>query len=173
MQAAQVSRQVAGISSADLAGRGGAACRALSAGVRESSAEAVGAARALRWKAGTDRQCWACSIGVCWRGRKLEIVYRTARRQGNVSERVVHPYHIMPHVRSWQLIAYCEKRQDVIMFKVDRIQKATLLDESYEIAGGFDLDAYMGDAWGRDAARGSAAGVGGAAFCAGRGPLGG
>ncbi len=80
--------------------------------------------------------------------RKLDIVYQTAGRQGAISQRVVHPYHIMPYVRSWQLIAYCERRQDVIMFKVDRIQKATLLDEPYGIANGFDLDQYMGDAWG-------------------------
>ena len=93
----------------------------------------------------TDRRCCSCLIRVCWRA---EIVYRTARRQGDASQRVVHPYHIFPHVRSWQLIAYCENREDVIMFKADRIQKATLLDEAYEIEGGFDLDEYMGDAWG-------------------------
>jgi predicted DNA-binding transcriptional regulator YafY len=34
------------------------------------------------------------------------------------------------------------------MFKVDRIQEATLLDEYYHIPADFDVDAYMGSGWG-------------------------
>ena len=147
VQAAQVSRQVAGISSADLA----AAVARLVALFPPEFGNLL-QKLSVRPRITVEGRHRQAMLGLLNRslleGRKLEIVYRTARRRGNVSERVVHPYHIMPHVRSWQLIAYCEKRQDVIMFKVDRIQKATLLDESYEIAGGFDLDAYMGDAWG-------------------------
>jgi len=81
-------------------------------------------------------------------GRKVRMVYETRSRGGEVSERVVRPYHIMPYVRSWQLIAHCERRDEVIMFKVDRIQEATLLDERYRIPDDFDLDAYLGATWG-------------------------
>lgn len=80
--------------------------------------------------------------------RKLEIVYETASRDGAISSRVVHPYHIMPYVRSWQLIAYCEKRNAILMFKVDRIRTATILDEGYEVSQEFDANEYMGNAWG-------------------------
>ncbi|MDY7078241.1 MAG: WYL domain-containing protein [Chloroflexota bacterium] len=81
-------------------------------------------------------------------GRKVHLVYETRSRDGAVSERVVRPYHIMPYVRSWQLVAYCELREAVRMFKVDRIQEATLLDEHYRIPNDFDVDAYMGSGWG-------------------------
>jgi predicted DNA-binding transcriptional regulator YafY len=81
-------------------------------------------------------------------GRKARMVYETRSRDGAVSERVVRPYHIMPYVRSWQLVAYCELREAVRMFKVDRIREATLLDERYRIPDDFDLDTYMGAAWG-------------------------
>jgi predicted DNA-binding transcriptional regulator YafY len=81
-------------------------------------------------------------------GRKMRMVYETRSRGGAVSERVIRPYHIMPYVRSWQLIAYCERRAKVLMFKVDRIQEATLLDERYRIPDDFDVDAYMGAGWG-------------------------
>jgi predicted DNA-binding transcriptional regulator YafY len=81
-------------------------------------------------------------------GCKVHIVYETRSRGGAVSERVVRPYHIMPYVRSWQLIAYCELRKDIQMFKVDRIQEATLLDERYSIPADFDVDEYMGSSWG-------------------------
>jgi len=80
--------------------------------------------------------------------RKVRLVYETRSRGGAVSERVVRPYHIMPYVRSWQLIAHCERREAVRMFKVDRIQEATLLDERYRIPADFDADAYMGAGWG-------------------------
>lgn len=80
--------------------------------------------------------------------RKLHIVYETRSRGGAVSERVVRPYHIMPYVRSWQLIAHCEKRDAIRMFKVDRIQEATILDERYRIPPDFDVDEYMGASWG-------------------------
>ncbi len=81
-------------------------------------------------------------------GRKVRLVYETRSRGGQVGERVVRPYHIAPYVRSWQLIAHCERRGEVLMFKVDRIQEATLLDERYSVPANFDLDEYMGLAWG-------------------------
>lgn len=80
--------------------------------------------------------------------RKARMTYRTRSRAGELNERVVHPYHIMPYVRSWQLIAFCEKRQDVLMFKVDRIHAITLLDERYAVPKDFNLDDYLGATWG-------------------------
>lgn len=83
------------------------------------------------------------------RQRKVRMVYETRSRGGTASERVVRPYYIMPYVRSWQLIAYCEHRKTELMFKVDRIREATLLeDEPYTIPDDFDLGEYMGATWG-------------------------
>jgi predicted DNA-binding transcriptional regulator YafY len=82
------------------------------------------------------------------RGQKVRILYGTGSRGGEVNERVVRPYHVMPYVRSWQLIAFCELRGKVRMFKVDRIQEAALLDEHYSIPADFDVESYMGMAWG-------------------------
>lgn len=82
------------------------------------------------------------------RGCKVQIRYRTSSREGELSQRVIQPYHIMPYVRSWQLIAFCELRAEVRMFKVDRIEEAVLTAERYEIPGDFNLDDYLGMAWG-------------------------
>lgn len=81
-------------------------------------------------------------------GRKLWIIYETASRNGEINERIVHPYMLVPYVRSWQMIAYCERRCDVVMFKVDRIHEARMLDANYAIPADFDFDKYMGSAWG-------------------------
>ncbi len=80
--------------------------------------------------------------------QKVEIVYETRSRGGELNRRVVHPYSLLPYVRSWQLIAYCERRKEVLIFKVDRIHEAKLLEEIYSIPADFDLDDYLGQGWG-------------------------
>lgn len=81
--------------------------------------------------------------------QKVRIVYETRSREGAISERIVHPYQIMPYVRSWQLIAWCENRQTVLMFKIDRIHQATILpDTRYQLAADFDPEEYIGNRWG-------------------------
>lgn len=72
----------------------------------------------------------------------------TGSRGGEANERIVEPYHIMPYGRSWHLIAYDHRRQEVLQFKVDRVEEAELLDTSYAIPADFDPDVYLGDSWG-------------------------
>lgn len=62
-------------------------------------------------------------------GRKVRIVHKTSSRGGDVNERIVRPYHIMPYVRSWQLIGHCEKRDTVPMYKLDLILQAKIIDQ--------------------------------------------
>lgn len=81
-------------------------------------------------------------------GRKVRMLYETRSRSGERSERVVQPYALYPYVRSWQLIAYCERRKQVLMFKVDRIEEAIVSDEVYTIPEDFNVEAYMGNTWG-------------------------
>lgn len=89
--------------------------------------------------------------------KQIKISYATSSRAGEVSERTIEPYHLMPYGRSWHLIAYDHQRRgnEPLQFKVDRIQEATLLDTTYTIPASFDVDAYLGDGWGlmRGAAR--------------------
>ncbi len=80
--------------------------------------------------------------------RQVRISYATGSREGELGQRVVEPYHILPYGRSWHLIAFDHKRGDVLQFKVDRVRAAVLLDTAYVIPADFDLNAYLGDAWG-------------------------
>lgn len=84
--------------------------------------------------------------------RRVWMRYLTSSR-GEVNERVVEPYHIMPYMRAWHLVAYDHHRAAVRDFKLDRILSARLLDETYTIPPDFDIDDYLGDNWGimRDA----------------------
>ena len=80
--------------------------------------------------------------------RQVRIRYATASRDGQPTERVVEPYHIMAYGRSWHMIAYDHRRQEVLQFKVDRVLEAEILETAYTIPADFDVDAYLGDAWG-------------------------
>ena len=97
----------------------------------------------------SDRQRMLAILHRGWiERRRIRITYATSSRAGELKERVVEPYTIIPYGRSWQLIAFDHLRKDVIQFKVDRVHAATLLTETYVIPQSFDLDAYQGDAWG-------------------------
>lgn len=80
--------------------------------------------------------------------KQVNIIYMTGSRAGEVSQRVIEPYYLMPYGRSWHLIAYDYKRGDTLQFKVDRIQEAELLETTYAIPSDFDIEAYLGDGWG-------------------------
>lgn len=85
--------------------------------------------------------------------RQVRMTYLTSSRDGDINERVVEPYHIMPYMHFWYLVAYDHRRGAVLDFKLDRILEARLLDEMYTIPATFDIDEYLGDNWGimRDA----------------------
>lgn len=85
--------------------------------------------------------------------RQVMMRYLTGSRDGEINERMVEPYHIMPYMRSWHLVAYDHRRAAVLDFKLDRILEAQLLDTAYIISADFDIDDYLGDNWGimRDA----------------------
>lgn len=81
-------------------------------------------------------------------GRKVRIGYTTASRNGAASERVIAPYYLMPYERSWLVIAYDDRRDQVLEFKVDRIGHWELTDEHYTVPADFEVAAYLGPAWG-------------------------
>lgn len=64
------------------------------------------------------------------------------------TERLVDPYTLLPHLRSWYLVGYCHRRGEVRMFKVDRIQAMARTGEHFEYPEEFDLAGYMGRTWG-------------------------
>lgn len=80
--------------------------------------------------------------------RKVRVSYSSASREGEVQDRVVRPYCLFPKNRSWYLLAYCELRNQVRTFKIDRILAAELLPDRYRIPDDFSVEAVAGPAWG-------------------------
>lgn len=66
---------------------------------------------------------------------------------GEVTDRKVDPYGLLFREHAWYLVAYCHRRNDVILFRTDRIRKVRPLDEAFTIPENFSLDDYMASAW--------------------------
>ncbi|HOI96566.1 MAG TPA: WYL domain-containing protein [Syntrophobacter fumaroxidans] len=145
--AVQAARRLAGISSSDLAA---AIARLESLFPAEFAPHLRAAAGASGMRTGREhRQEMLRLLNLALiEGRKVRIVYETASRGGERNERVVCPYHLLSYVRSWHLIARCELREAVLVFKVDRISEAELLEHRYSIPRDFSVDDYLGMSWG-------------------------
>jgi proteasome accessory factor B len=87
------------------------------------------------------------TVAAALRERKaLEIEHRKA--SGEVTCRVVRPYHVASYHGEWYLIAHCAKRNEVLRFAMSRITEAVLTKERYEIPGDFNFAVFMGESFG-------------------------
>jgi predicted DNA-binding transcriptional regulator YafY len=77
------------------------------------------------------------------RRRKLRLKYQAAEA-GEPSERTVRPYGLVYTSGRWFLVAFCEMRTDIRVFRVDRISWVRVLeDEEAVIPKEFSLDGVM------------------------------
>lgn len=59
------------------------------------------------------------------------ITYRAAEKD-EVTTRTVEPFAVYNTQENWLLIAFCRLRKEYRAFRLDRIQKLTILDEQFE-----------------------------------------
>ncbi|CAN5540846.1 WYL domain-containing transcriptional regulator [soil metagenome] len=145
--AAQSARQLSGISQTDLA----AAIARLSAVIPDELREMVDrlGATAPGVPGNDRRQIMLATVSrAVATNRQLHISYAAASSEGAVTERVVDPYAIVPYLRSWHMIGYCHLREDMRIFKLDRIGAVKTLRSSFENADDFDLADFLGAGWG-------------------------
>jgi predicted DNA-binding transcriptional regulator YafY len=90
----------------------------------------------------------ACERAVTDRHR-LHILYDGAHR-GEITDRVIRPYHLHNARGEWYLIAYCELRQDFRTFFLGRIREYELLqpDCAFTRDPGFTLEEHLMRAFG-------------------------
>ena len=145
--AAQAARQLSGISQTDLA----TAIARLSAVIPEELREMVERLGASAPAIPEDdrRQYLLATVSHAIATRcRLHISYVAASRDGARTERTIDPYAIVPYLRSWHMIGYCHLREDVRVFKLDRIGAVETLRATFEPDEDFDLAAFLGEGWG-------------------------
>ena len=79
------------------------------------------------------------SITEC---EKLRISYQ-ARDKVESTERVIHPYAVYFSGAVWSVIAYCELREEIREFRLDRIIEFDLLETNFQQNQKFKLDHYL------------------------------
>lgn len=74
------------------------------------------------------------------RGQRVLLRYQSG---DDATVREVDPYGLVFHWDRWYLAAWCHLRQGLRVFRLDRVQAAELVDESFERPGGFDSLAFV------------------------------
>ncbi len=89
------------------------------------------------------------TITLCWaENHKARIWYRSPR-SGAVHERTLSPYLVEPSSTGGvYVIGYDEWAQDIRTFKLERLERAERLPDTYTIPPQFDPTTYLADAWG-------------------------
>jgi predicted DNA-binding transcriptional regulator YafY len=75
-----------------------------------------------------------------WNSKKIEICYRKVN--GELSQRIVHPYGLVVKMMNWYLVGYCEKSCKIAVFKCERIVKAVIIDDSFLYPDDFCLETF-------------------------------
>lgn len=76
----------------------------------------------------------------------VHIKYYTFFRD-DVTERTVSPYVMHFNDGTLYLVAYCHWREEIRMFRVDRIQEIELTDNSFRYPEDFSIEEYLETAW--------------------------
>lgn len=92
------------------------------------------------------------AVALAWiTQRQLQIEYRSLESQ-TVRQWVVNPYFVeMTGIGySMYVIGYAVRKgkEGIITFKLDRIQNAEVLDTTFEISPGVDIEALLCSSWG-------------------------
>jgi predicted DNA-binding transcriptional regulator YafY len=88
-------------------------------------------------------QIWTQLLDSCRDRKKIWMRYYAASHNSE-SERIVDPYFLdIYRGTNPYLIAFCNNRQEIREFRVDRIRELRILPEIFEIDPNFDVKAYQ------------------------------
>ncbi len=80
-------------------------------------------------------------------GRKVQVLYRSPR-SGELRPRVIAPYALEPTASGIYVIGHDSRADAIRTFKIERLERAELLDERYVLPADFDPEAYLSTGWG-------------------------
>ena len=83
----------------------------------------------------------------CLYKKQLSFTY-VSGANSEETKRIVDPYHLLNHMGTWHLIAYCHEREDIRDFVLSRISNMTLLNEVFFIPRSFSIQKHLESAFG-------------------------
>lgn len=79
-------------------------------------------------------------------GRKVRLAYRSPR-SGELRQRVLSPFALEPTPAGIYVIGYDDWAQDIRTFKLERLEWAVVLGETFTLPPDFDAEAYLQTGW--------------------------
>ncbi|MCJ7435190.1 MAG: YafY family transcriptional regulator [Anaerolineales bacterium] len=74
--------------------------------------------------------------------RQVSMVYQN-QVDSKPGKRKINPYVLLFRSGWWYVVGYCHLRTALRTFRVDRIQKMTVLDQTFVMPDDFDIHAYL------------------------------
>lgn len=93
-------------------------------------------------------QRWLTSImDAMESGNVLEITYKkyTADEPETLH---VHPYGVKEHEKRWYLVAWCQERNAMRVYGLDRIESLMSMESRFQMPRGFDIDLLFAGSFG-------------------------
>lgn len=79
--------------------------------------------------------------------RQVKIRYNAKTSSCEVADRVVDPYGLIYKEKAWYLVAYCHARNEIRLFRPDRILEIEVLETNFSITEGFILEDFFENSW--------------------------
>lgn len=111
-------------------------------------APALRAAHARRPDSGDRAAHLAALLRAVGQRRRVWLRYQAPSKGGEITEREVDPYAVVPYGKSWHMVGHCHLRDDRRLFKIDRILALEPRDARFRAPDDFDLAAYLDRGWG-------------------------
>lgn len=80
-------------------------------------------------------------------GQKLRISY-LKYTSSEAEGLTLHPYAIKEFAKRWYLVAYCQEREAIRVYGLDRIQELEAIEESFKMPADFDVDELFATSFG-------------------------
>ncbi len=75
--------------------------------------------------------------------QKQQVIIRYSDKKEQVTERAIDPYGIVHHGVSWYLSAHCHLREDLRLFRLERVQSVQLTSQSFTAPEGFNASEHI------------------------------
>lgn len=83
------------------------------------------------------------ALECCIADRNSIIISYRKNSKATSNDRQVKPYRIIYWKNKWYLVAFCQLRDDIRTFRVDRIESLTVTDETFEQKEDFSAESFF------------------------------
>lgn len=83
--------------------------------------------------------------------KQIRMSYRSNSSSSELTQRLIDPYGLVFKMQAWYLVAFCHLRNEVRVFRPDRIERYNVLPEPEEPVvwpEGFSLQKFFDNSWG-------------------------